>query len=230
MSRLFRQFWDLGWADVDPGAHPLTAGQKDALRDRLQRQMFALKAEDTGQGDWRQRGLERIDGAIIEICGRWALGWQFTVGEGSCGGVVRAWCCAGHSFFPQGYKKDLVGTVVAKIMRALDEWRAYLDVLEALFAARQVPADAVDRELVVMETCGHLLTLVVERTGCEDAWYGHAQQVMAWYFESLGLPSKKARRASHTVLSGRFESWCTPSEEVQAACAAELAAAVVDRL
>jgi hypothetical protein len=89
------------------------------------------------------------------------------------------------------------------------------------FARLREAAAGRSLEEAVERAAAALLPAVVERAQAEDAWYATFQQVLSWYLESSGLDPADVRGAVKRVVSGRFASWCAPSEEEAArACAA----------
>jgi hypothetical protein len=56
----------------------------------------------------------------------------------------------------------------------------------------------------------HLVTLVVGRTGSEDAWYEHSRQVLTWFLTCWGVNGERARLLVEEAVGGRFESWVEP--------------------
>ncbi|MCU0866180.1 MAG: Fic family protein [Planctomycetes bacterium] len=195
---------ELHWADVDPARVRWT--RDDRLRAAA---AAAVRARDESV----------LNDAIVATCGPWAAGWRWCRDEGSLGGgVVSAWCCPLHS---------LVGgddAIAARALDAVDEWRAWLvhlaDVFEAL---RPRPGD--DLEVQLARGCTLVLAEVADATGCGDAWYVHAEQVLCWFLEHGGASTSKARAAVAQATRGVFSSWCGVADEVAARVGAAIAGA-----
>lgn len=200
--------FELRWVEVDPTRQPFDpAGVADLIRPRVPGRPPAPNSPNPY--DW----LEHV---TRDLCGRfgpWACGWRWARADG---GPVGAWCCPSHS---QGTQAETTGRIVA----ALGEWRAWLESLEATFAAL-APAPRAD-DLAVLATferaAAELVAIVLERTGAEDAWYAHCAQVLGWYLERAGVPEPGP--LVEAAIGGRFRSWIAPDAATQAAVARDLA-------
>lgn len=211
---------DLHWADVDPARWPFVPDE------RLQAAVaVAVRSRDEGV----------INDAVMSVCGPWAAGWRWARDEGSLGGgVVSAWCCPTHSF---------VGGdpgIVARVVDAVCEWRAWLvhlrDVFSELgpgpsgpFAESAAPnggGGGASDDVVARLTRGatQVLAEVAIATSCGDAWYVHAEQVLCWYLEYWGASPSRARGAVSHATSGIFSSWVGVADDVAATAAAAIAA------
>lgn len=204
----------LTWSAVEPWSHPFDpSGTATALLKALPPPLPP-----------KSRGTPFLEGAewtaqvsswFVARHGEWACGWCWAGGEGDIGGgPVHAWCCPPHS----------MGSPEVSVQRAvegLSDWRRWLEQLELLFASHPLDPGhdvAFQVELAVVEILG----AVMSRTGCEDAWYGHAEQVLGWYLEARGQRPERAGKWLHKALSGRFESWSSPGTEVVEAIGKEL--------
>ncbi len=109
-----------------------------------------------------------------------------------------------------------------RIVAALVEWRGFLEELAAVFAELHVTHTEPAIEDRVESAAAHLLPIVVQRTHAEDAWYSTFRRVLGWYLESAGHDPEVFDEAVATVISGRFESWVTPSTDTASTACAEL--------
>jgi hypothetical protein len=153
-----------------------------------------------------------IDRLIQTGIGTWAWGWGWQDYGGDDHMVIRSWCCADHSLFPEGYSPDQVAPTAARIIAGLREWRDYLETLERLYAAATIPDDPVAGPLAMAAAVTRIITTVIEVTECNDAWYGCAIDAVGWFFEYLGLVAADARQIASTTFDGKFESWVAPDE------------------
>lgn len=198
---------DLRWVEVDPTRHPYDpAGVADLIRPRVPHGPPAPNTPNPY--DW----LEHVTRDLCARFGPWACGWRWARADG---GPVTAWCCPSHS------QADRDETTI-RIVTALGEWRAWLESLERTFADL-APAPRAD-DLAVLaafeRAAAELMTVVLERTLAEDAWYSHAQQVLAWYLERALVPDPGP--LVEAAVNGRFRSWIAPDAATQAAVARDL--------
>lgn len=209
----------LSWSDVDPALRPFDpSGLERALGDELLRRF--------GRRDLPRNGtfITTVTEWITGRYGVWALGWAFSLGEGSSGGVVSAWCCESHSL-PRRFATDQeVQETARKVAAALGQWREHLERMRALFATVALPSGKEALEAELEGAVLKVLARVAEETGCEDAWYSYAQQAVAWLFEALGASREEAVGAASEAFQGRFESWVAPDAATMKE-GAELAAA-----
>src|SRR5262249_55544730 len=109
---------------------------------------------------------------------------------------------------------------VDRVVAAMTEWWEFLCELSKLFAELRALATALPLDVGVERAASRLLTLVVQRTSASDAWYGTFERVLCWYLESAGVDADALGRRLVDMISGRFSSWCEPSEDsARAACA-----------
>ncbi|MGW1991313.1 hypothetical protein [Embleya sp. NPDC001921] len=121
----------LTWADVDPLRHPFEL-DADVAKE------LAGRVEPLLPGADGLRPLDSVTEFLVDRYGRWACGWNWSVGDGNDtgGGVVRAWCCASHSVTTADATAPLV-------VAALLEWRDWLEDLAERFRALASPSNSV---------------------------------------------------------------------------------------
>jgi hypothetical protein len=186
-----------------------------AARDIADRLLPAHATLTPNEIDWDELE-DTIDRELIRAYGFWAAGWRWAASEPGCGGPVRGWCC-GRDSLPHARTHD-------RIPKALDEWHRWLEELAGLF-------DAIDREHKdlpvssrIERAAARVLALVVERTGCEDAWYRTFATTLAWYVERTA-PDEDAFHWLSSALGGRFESWIEPPADIASSVCVDLGAA-----
>lgn len=152
--------------------------------------------------DARAESLAR---QLVAEHGAWVAGWTWSTSEG---GPVHAWCCPAHSLPAKGRDAAAVERVVA----AVREWRAFLERV----ATHVVELQAETADLSIAEgverAAAHLLPLVIEHTGHEDAWYATFVLVVSWYLDASGHDPSRALVSE--AVSGRFASWSEPDDVV----------------
>jgi hypothetical protein len=215
----------LSWAEVDPARHPfdhaaapaVVAGLGPAKRVPARpkgpayNQGVILWSYREGQ-DW----TDAMNRAIAAEYGRWAVGWRWAPNEGELGGgPIRSWCCPRDSI-------TTPAETVARVAAALLEWRGWLERLAERFDGYRLDGTG-DTQRVWATATADLVTMVVERTGAGDAWYGHCEQVLTWFLSFWGVPPDRARRRVGRAIGGRFDSWSTPGEDVITDVATDLA-------
>lgn len=216
--------FDLEWEQVDPRRISFEPGSQ---LPAIAADIGALVSQ-RGDG-WRSSFVEAVTSGLVRRLGDWAVGWSFSVGEGSCGGVVQAWCCPSHSL-PKTGRPD-AQALARMVDAALNQWRAHLEVLASEFAKVDLSSDdPVLAQLELDEAVGRVLDLVIAATVCEDAWYSFAETAVAWLLEAKGLAAAKARGAAAEALGGRFESWVAPPDPVRKQCQQEVARLAIERL
>ncbi|MCA9619459.1 MAG: Fic family protein [Myxococcales bacterium] len=207
--------WALRWEDVDPEAHPFDAA---VVRERMEALVAREQSWREGEGP---RHLERlIDRALLVDHGAWILGWTWSASEPGGGGPVHAYCCAAHSLETSDRE------IVEVVARATREWRERLETLAARFAELRERHAELDVADDVARTAAQLLPLVLEWTGAEDAWYQTFERILTWYVAPRMEDGAGAAAVVRAAIGGRFESWITPADEVAAAVAEDLGAAV----
>ncbi|MFD6357851.1 hypothetical protein [Nocardia tengchongensis] len=164
-----------------------------------------------------------VSQALGERFGIWTYGWAWGRDESDFGGgPVSEWCCLNDSV--RGPQET-----VERTLRALVEWRAWLERIAARFDTLVLPAaPAEDRISAWEHTVPVLVTEVVTQTTAGDAWYAHAAQVLGWFLEREGVPADHAAELIDEAIGGRFESWISPTESVVASVAERLAAGLAD--
>lgn len=203
----------LSWEQVDPRRNAFDpTGAPDSLRPLVE---HLLEEPDVDQR--RKRFVSAVTEELIRAHGAWAVGWSFSMGEGSFGGVVRTWCCSSHSIAPDATPSALVDLVLS----SLREWREHLSGLADHFASLRPMA--LKDQAGLAEAIGSVLTRVMKATECEDAWYGYAELATGWFLQSLGAPVDRSERIAREALEGRFESWVEPAPDTTARVSREAA-------
>ncbi|MDG4857882.1 hypothetical protein P8605_06895 [Streptomyces sp. T-3] len=200
--------YSLNWADVDPGRHPFDLDEQAAHQLAV---LVAPLLPDTETVDAVPWPLAALTEFLVQRYGRWACGWNWSIGEGDLdGGVVGAWCCAAHTVTTPEATAPLA-------VEALCEWRSWLDELRQRFIDLAPPTDipAVSVDSWRWEkACTRLVTLVADRTEAESGWYGHCMQVLHWFLASHGIPEERAKHIVENAVGGRFDSWMAPDATV----------------
>ncbi|MFB7225871.1 hypothetical protein [Streptomyces sp. NPDC056227] len=195
----------LTWADVDPRQHPFELDAEAA--DELAGLVAPLLPGPEAVEEHRWRSLDPVTAFLVDRYGRWACGWNWSVGEGDTdGGVVGVWCCASHSVTTTDATAPLV-------VEALREWRDWLEALAERFAALAPPSAPVVSAVDPWHwerACTRLVTVVADRTQAESGWYGHCMQVLEWFLAYSGIDAERAREIVKSAVGGRFGSWIAP--------------------
>ncbi|MER6361773.1 hypothetical protein [Kitasatospora sp. NPDC001527] len=207
----------LSWSAADPDRNAFAWSRAEEAE--VTAEVRALVPSESAPRDRRFAFVTRTTEILVARYGPWACGWHWAVGEGGNGGVVRSWCCDHHSL--QGGPDAAAAVVVASLL----EWRAWLAELAERFAELAPPAgaDAETRRRHVERAAAGLVTLVVERTGAEDAWYALCGTVLTWYLSSAGLAGEEAAELVKASIGGRFHSWNAPPDTTVEAVAEALA-------
>jgi hypothetical protein len=206
MSERTRWIYELAWPEVDPGQWAY-----DPAVIRADVGEIVERAHESG--DWRGRFITAVSSELVERRGAWLVGWCFSIGEGSSGGVVNAWCCEPHSLPKHPASPEQRAALANQIALAIEQWRRHLESLAKDFSQVDLSGDEACAQLALEEAIGRLIARVVEATAAEDAWYAYAETAVVWLLESLGCPRSEALGAAWQALAGRFESWCGPSDE-----------------
>jgi hypothetical protein len=208
--------WSLKWDEVDPRRFTFDAVQAAAAISGLGPAASvpvrpAGSAADRVVIDWSNAAgrawAEEMTRALVGRYGRWTLGWRWAHDEGDIGGgPVGAWCCP----------RDSITTpeeTLARVAAALVEWRGWLEDLAERFERFPLGDDRSEQErrLTWEQGAAHLVTVVVDRTGAGDAWYGHCQQVLTWFLTRWGVSEDRAEHLVDEAIGGRFQSWIEPS-------------------
>lgn len=195
----------LTWADVDPARHPFEMDGEAAEELASLVAPLLPSAEVAREGRWRS--LDPVTEFLAGRYGRWACGWNWSVGEGDVdGGVVEAWCCSSDSVTTPDATARLV-------VEALREWRGWLEDLAERFAylapPDNTPATSADH-WYWERACTRLVTVVADRTQAESGWYGHCMQVLRWFLAHNGIDQRRAEEIVNNAVGGRFDSWTAP--------------------
>ncbi|WP_406134460.1 hypothetical protein [Streptomyces zaomyceticus] len=211
----------LTWTEVDPSRHPfeLDEDATEALTDLVS---VLLPSPEVAEED-RLRSLEPVTRFLVDRYGRWACGWNWSVGEGDTdGGVIGTWCCTSHSVTTAGETAPLV-------VAGLLEWRDWLENLTERFATLAPPshsAGATADSWHWERACTRLVTVVADRTQAESGWYGHCEQVLGWFLAYNGIGEERASEIAEGAIGGRFGSWIAPDATVVDAVSSQFARAV----
>jgi hypothetical protein len=152
---------------------------------------------------WTDAMTEQIASAY----GLWTIGWRYNTSEPGNGGPVAGWCCERDSI------RDPASTVAA-VADCIVEWHDWLVELDERFQRfLPLPNDPDDRHDVWQRAVAHLITVVVDRTHAEDAWYRHCAQVLGWFLSCAGVPDDRHRELVQEAIGGRFYSWLAPPDQ-----------------
>nr|WP_203607400.1 hypothetical protein [Streptomyces sp. SID11385] len=178
-------------------------------------------AEVAREGPWPS--LDPVTEFLAGRYGRWACGWNWSVGEGDVdGGVVQVWCCSSDSVATPDATAPLV-------VEALQEWRGWLEDLAERFAALAPPENTAVSSAGLWyweRACTRLVTVVADRTQAESGWYGHCMQVLRWFLARNGIDEGQAEEIVENAVGGRFGSWIAPDVSVIDAVSSRLARGV----
>lgn len=223
----------LHWKDVAPSKRgPFDPSQARTLALEVTRAAAsAVKKLDAVD---RVKTAAALDRAFLAAYGAWVAGWDWAASEPGGGGPIKGWCCERDSILRKDdlAAADPVAASAERAARAVIEWNDFLIELESLFR-ELTPAESADgtpsssdiaRD--VERAAGRLVTLVVTRTGAEDAWYATFARLLDWYIESRGIDGASALVAE--VASGRFSSWVAPDEATTQQACADIANAVAN--
>ncbi|MFD5569458.1 hypothetical protein [Streptomyces cadmiisoli] len=195
----------LTWADVDPARHRFEM-DADASEELAGLVAPLLPSPEVARQE-RWRSLHPVTGFLAGRYGRWACGWNWSVGEGDVdGGVVGVWCCSSHSVTSPDATASLV-------VEALREWRGWLEDLAERFTALTPPGNTpmTSTDPWYWErACTRLVTVVADRTQADSGWYGHCMQVLRWFLAYNGIDEEQAQEIVKNAVGGRFGSWIAP--------------------
>ncbi|MFI9504609.1 hypothetical protein [Nocardia sp. NPDC052566] len=210
--------WDyqpknLSWADVDPATHTFDVVAATALVSSLPPPHYSN----------REHWVVSVSRALGEQFGVWTYGWAWGRDESDFGGgPVSAWCCVDDSV---GEPQE----TVERTLRALVEWRAWLERLATRFDTLTLPDGPAEKRISAWEhAVPALVNEVVAQTDAGDAWYQHAEQVLGWFLQRAGVPADRAAGLIDEAIGGRFQSWISPAESVVVSVAERLAAGLAD--
>lgn len=209
---------NMRWPDVDPARHPFP--WDDAEQARVKAMIAARSAGGPGTVVAGTRAKHPDE--ILWVCelfaeryGPWTAGWEWSVADS---GPV-------EDPAPTSQPPHLLGDwAVGCLLR----WRAWIEDRAADFA-RLAPPPGCDQDVRrdrIERGVARMVTAVVERTQCGEAWLGLLITTLRWYFEACGLGRQEADTAADTAMSGRFGSWVRPGEQVVRDYAESLAAEV----
>ncbi|AWI33016.1 hypothetical protein DDW44_12380 [Streptomyces tirandamycinicus] len=206
---------------MDPARHPFELGA-DAAEELASAVASLLPHADAARED-RLRSLAPVTEFLAGRYGRWACGWNWSVGEGDVdGGVVEVWCCSSDSVTTPEATAPLV-------VDSLLEWRGWLEDLAERFAdlspPRSTPAPSADH-WYWERACTRLVTTVADRTQAESGWYGHCEQVLRWFLACNGIDEGQAQDIVRNAVGGRFGSWIAPDVPVVDAVSSRFAGGV----
>lgn len=199
----------LAWADVDPARHPFE--MDDDAAEELASLVAPLLPSAEVAREEGTRSLDPVTEFLAGRYGRWACGWNWSVGEGDVdGGVVEVWCCSSDSVTTPNATAPLV-------VEALREWRGWLEDLAERFAALAPPENTAASSAdhwYWERACTRLVTVVADRTRAESGWYGHCEQVLQWFLADNGIGEGRGEEIVESAVGGRFGSWIAPDLSV----------------
>ncbi|MCF3136368.1 hypothetical protein [Streptomyces olivochromogenes] len=208
----------LPWSAADPDRNPFAWDEAEEARltELITSMVPTPPSEGHSSEGWAF--YHAVTELLAARYGRWTCGWHWGVGEGGGGGVVASWCCVPHSVGEPG-------PTAARVVDSLLEWRDWLEELADRFEWLAPPPDASaeDRSWHLERAATRLMTLVVDRTGAEDGWYGLCTLVLVWFLSSAGVEPQEARRMVDEAIGGRFASWTTPKQTLVDAVGEDLA-------
>ncbi|WP_329274320.1 hypothetical protein [Streptomyces sp. NBC_00691] len=211
----------LTWAEVDPSRHPFELDE-DAAKTLTGLVAPLLPSTEVAE-QHRGRSLVAVTEFLVDRYGRWACGWNWSIGEGDTdGGIVEAWCCTSHSVTTA---EETAPSVVAGLL----EWRDWLEDLAERFATLAPPSHStgVTADPWHWErACTRLVTVVADRTQAESGWYGHCEQVLGWFLAYNGVDDERAGEIAEGAIGGRFGSWISPDATVVDAVSSKFAGAM----
>ncbi len=222
----------LHWKDVAPSKRgPFDPSPARTLALEVTR-AAASKVKRLDAVD-REKTVAALDRAFLAAYGAWVAGWDWAASEPGGGGPIKGWCCERDSVLRKDDLEaaDPIAASAERAALAVIEWNDFLVELESLFreltpAGTDGAPSSSDIARDVERAAVRLVTLVVTRTGAEDAWYGTFARLLDWYIESRGLPV--ATRLIADVASGRFSSWVAPDEATTQQACADIANAVAN--
>lgn len=211
----FAPAW-LPWSAVDP--HVIAFVLSEAEASEITTVIASMVPPEGAGREEEHRFTTEVTALLAARYGRWACGWHWAVGEGGGGGVVTSWCCTSHSL-------GAPAATAARVLASLLEWRDWLEELAQRFEQLAPPmgADADDRSWHLERAATRLVTVVVDRTGAEDGWYGLCHTVLTWFLSSTGMGPEDAKDAVVRAIGGRFKSWAMPSRNLIDAVGEEIA-------
>ena len=224
-SGVVSELWarTLTWEEVDPSRHPF-ALDEDAAQALAGLVAPLLPSPEAVEELW-WRSLDPVTEFLVDRFGRWACGWNWSVGEGDTdGGVVDGWCCAAHTVTTAAATAPLA-------VAALLEWRDWIEDLAERFSALAPPSHSAESSSPVdpwhwERACTRLVTVVADRTRAESGWYGHCKQVLGWFLAYNGIDEERAREIVESAVGGRFGSWIAPDVVVVDAVSSRFARTV----
>lgn len=210
----------LGWADVDPKAHPLDRRVLGEIVEGAVREAAASSVERGAVPspdaltapsvvEEHNRLAAELDRRLTARFGAWANGFLWGVGEPGGGGLVTAWCCPSHSL---GLASEgAVSASVATVTAAVVECRGLLEELDRRYAALDTVHPALGPVDAAVRAAPELAAFVVARNDASDAWYTTFATVLRWYLERRGYEAPGVAQAISETTRGVFSSWCAPS-------------------
>lgn len=211
------------WTDVDPARHPFMWDDAEQVRVTA---MITARAGGGPTAVMLGTGAKHPDLFVwvtelfTERYGSWTAGWEWTVHDA---GPVNCWCCP-----PGSSVEDSPEGIAGWSVACLLQFRAWLEHLAEDFQNLAPPSGSSQdiRSRHIERAVARLVTTVMSRTGCEDAWYALVVTTLGWYFEACGFTPQDARAAAETAQGGPFRSWIGPSGQEVRDYARSLAAEV----
>jgi hypothetical protein len=203
----------LSLLEYDPA--PARAAVTRYLEERLP-PLIAPQPRD--EATWKGPLVNDVNALLGPLTGPWFEG----LGQGF--GMER-WCRC-HRFL--GYQEpprlDLVPKTVDDIVAFLDGLHRFHTKLLELSDETTFDADVA---ATMRELTQRVVTLVVDETGCDDAWYGKPLAALKLVLADKGVVLPEARLEElHRIIDDTFESWIAPPEEAVAVVADAAALAI----
>ncbi len=159
---------------------------------------------------------------IANHTGRWSHAGPVVGGE-----TLSGWCWChsyGAAISGEGHA-ERVARCVREILLQLDHIHAYLNALAKLFDSKKRSLRDPERRTEALGLCfDDLLDVVVQWSGCHDAWYHNLLDACRWASEASGLRiSAPAKAEIERAVRSVCTSWVEPSSADWATAALDLA-------
>ncbi|MFD9224778.1 hypothetical protein ACFWDI_33365 [Streptomyces sp. NPDC060064] len=180
---------DLAWADVDPARHPFDrASVPGAVR-------AAVLAYDLTPDEppWHCCHTRGVAYGLAQRYGGWAGGWAWaTDPEPHSGATIHSMSLPVPEVRGPEKKTEWFSDILL-------QWRAWLEqVAEMLKELSDAP-----RELGVAP----VVALVEKQTGGGERWLAECSQVLTWYLESTGVPTRQAEDVADDLAYQHLREW-----------------------
>ncbi|MDY7229392.1 hypothetical protein [Hyalangium rubrum] len=191
----------------------LDAFQPERLAEELRRFLSSRIPRDATHIPENQRFalFQEVSALVSNTVGPWCQLSGSFLGNPVIGGYVSSYFFKGKAPL-RGPGMELERNIQA-IVQAIQKSQRWLRRLDEYFRSVTLPEDEQDLQLALTIAVHETLDIVIEETGCEDAWYGYAFDAVRWLMESLGLYMTDNMKRTFTKALGSYESWVSPSKE-----------------